>query len=96
MTWTTAQYPGDWVRQIRLRKGDEHGSIAIQDYSSTVVHPRYNYKIGAFLPGEIQDLPGDTPKIWPEKSEQVEDKAAADRIFDAYVQAAVADGWEVQ
>lgn len=87
--WTEAKWPGDSVRELTLYRGDEIGFIAIQQYTTTI-------KVGSFLPGISECPPGDTPKTRPEKSETFKSNGAdaADALFDNYVQAAYADGWQ--
>lgn len=91
--WSKARYPGDTVRIVHMSKGDELGSIRIQDQSGAVKHPAYNYKIGMFLPGEVQSSPGDTPKVWPERHTSVAERSEANAKFDQYVKDATAEGW---
>lgn len=85
--WTEAKYPGDSVRELALHRRGELGSIRIQQIRPDCV------KVCSFLPGEVQDLPGDTPKVWPEKSEYITNSYAADELFDRYVQEAYGDFW---
>jgi hypothetical protein len=94
MTWRTPQYPGDTVRILDVRKDAEVGSIRIQAYGNP---SNPTFKVGTFLPGEIECAPGDTPKVWPEEFEWTKSVEIADQIFDAYTEKAFADGWkEVQ
>lgn len=90
--WTFPKYPGDAVRILMLYRGHgrdtELGDIRIQDYGDWV-------KVGSFLPGEVESSgDGDSPKVWPEKSETPASSFAADALFDNYVQAAYAEGWQ--
>lgn len=64
--WTEAKYPGDAVRILMLYRRDERGrielgDIRIQDYGNVL-------RVGAFLPGECECSPGDTPKTFPRSS----------------------------
>lgn len=97
--WTEAQYPGDAVRILMLKRGHGRamvlGDVRIQRYDTSV-------KVGSFLPGDEECSPGDTPKVWPEKSEWFKSATyradnqtdLADAEFDRYVQEAYADGWQ--
>jgi len=87
MKWTTPKHPGDSVRITRFKRGDEVGDVRIQWYGETSV------KVGSFLPGEVQDLPGDTPKVWPERSQYHRTRDAADSHFEVYVKEALREGW---
>lgn len=86
--WTEPRYPGDAVRILPLIRGRELGDIRIQFIRDGAV------KVCAFLPGEVECSPGDTPKTWPERSKLCKVKPEADALFDEYVQAAYADGWQ--
>lgn len=89
--WTKPQYPGDAVRILPLQRGDELGDIRIQWQSEGVV------KVCAFLPGVEESSPGDTPKVWPEKSSLITSSSfAADELFDTYVSEAYEAGWQNQ
>lgn len=85
--WTEPKYPGDVVRCMDLRLGDDIGQIVIQHYGE-------NVRVGTFLPGDYVCLPGDTPKMEPERSEWFANNFAADAQFDDYVQRAFEDGWQ--
>ena len=86
--WTTPRYPGDAVRILMLKRGDELGDIRIQ-----FIHDN-SVKVCAFLPGEAECSPGDTPKVWPEKFKFARFVPEADALFDEYVQEAFAAGWQ--
>jgi hypothetical protein len=86
--WTEAKYPGDAVRIQQLHRAGEIGDIRIQFIRDGLV------KVCSFLPGEEECSPGDTPKVWPEKSEYAMSSFAADEQFDKYVGEAYADGWQ--
>lgn len=85
--WTDARYPGDTVRILALKRGDEFGSIRIQHMGEFV-------RVGSFLPGVIEEPPGDSPKVWPEKSTTCDNNFLADNQFDEYVQEAYAALWQ--
>ncbi len=91
--WVTPKYPGDSARITYLSRGDEIGDVRIQDYGDLSV--RRQYRVATFLPGNESMSPGDTPKMEPEKSQWFDhhDRAAADRLFDAYVVEAQLAGW---
>jgi hypothetical protein len=83
--WTEPAYPGDFVRALWLKRGDDKVAvIAIQRWEKTI-------RVGSFLPG-VRQL--DTPSIVPEKSEYFVDANPADNLFDSYVQDAYAEGWQ--
>lgn len=88
--WTEPKHPGDRVRNVALKRGDELGDVTIQWYEASV-------RVGAFLPGVTQCPPGDTPKTEPEFScwHSIENKDAANRSFDVYLIAAFQDGWTI-
>lgn len=85
--WAEPRYPGDTVRIMELKRGDEIGDIRIQHYGE-------NVRVGMFLPGRIIDNPGDTPKVEPERCEWFPNNFAADAKFDDYVQRAFENGWQ--
>lgn len=90
--WTEPRYPGDAVRILLLKRGSgratELGDIRIQ-----FIHDN-SVKVCAFLPGETECSPGDTPKTWPEHYQFARSVPEADALFDNYVQAAYAQGWQ--
>jgi hypothetical protein len=86
--WTEPKYPGDAVRILPLKRGNEMGDVRIQAYMPAMV------RVAAFLPGRDIFLPGDTPKTEPEKCEWCENSFTADELFDTYVQEAYAAGWQ--
>lgn len=89
--WTEPKYPGDAILRVDLVRGDEFGGIRVQwGFKDDQL------KVGAFLPGVEECPPGDTPKVWPEKSEMVADKAAASKAVVRYLVEAIRDGWRVQ
>lgn len=90
--WTVSRYPGDAVRKLaiyrRTRTGElEIGSVEIQQFTSYV-------KVCMFVPGEIEQTLGDTPKTWPEIHADARNNFEADAIYDRYVQEAYAAGWQ--
>lgn len=85
-----AKYPGDAVRMRQLAKGRELGDIRIQDYGPGA---KRRYKVGTFLPGVEECSPGDTPKVWPEKSFWTNDSVEAVRVFTNYITDALTEGW---
>lgn len=86
--WTEPKYPGDTVRILPLKRGRETGDIRIQAYNAR------SFRVAAFLPGVDVALPGDTPKVTPERSCFRATSYAADEEFDLYVQSAYAEGWQ--
>lgn len=95
--WTEPKYPGDSIMRVDLVRGDELGDVRVQWYGDGL-KPKDNdsLKVGTFLPGVEECSPGDTPKVWPERSEYVHSKAAAARILVQYLIAAFRDGWSVR
>lgn len=89
--WEPAKYPGGVVRITMLCKGDELGDIRIFDRLGSE-----QYRVGSFLPGETECPPGDTPKTWPEKSKWCPDQKSANRVFAAYLKAALNEGWSIK
>lgn len=85
-------YPGAAVLLTRFVRGDEVGDVRVQDYGSSNVGD-HNYRIGTFLPGVVEESPGDTPKVWPEVHQWVGTWDAASDVFVRYVEAAKAAGW---
>lgn len=85
--WTEPKYPGDAVRILQLKRGDEIGDVRIQHYGEKV-------RVASFLPGVAVCLPGDTPKTEPERSVWCVNNFAADALYDQYVQDAYADFWQ--
>lgn len=86
--WTLPKYPGDTVREYRLLRADEPGSVVIQQWAVD------RFFVGAFLPGYVIAVPGDTPKTNANYGEMVtgsRDDAAA--IYAAYVKRALGAGW---
>lgn len=93
IAWSAPRRPGDTVRIEYLKRGDEIGNIRIQDYMDSI-KTKYRYKIGSFLPGEIQESSGDTPKVWPEKHKVSASVAQSNKQFNQYVNSAICDdGW---
>lgn len=87
--WVKPEYPGAPVRILNLKRGDELGDIRIQGGITD-----RTVKVCSFLPGVEECSPGDTPKVWPEKSEYVTNNFAADQLFDQYVGEAYEEGWQ--
>lgn len=93
--WTEPRYPGDIVRQVLLYRGShgrplELGDIRIQRDVDLV-------RVGSFLPGVEEGYPGDTIRVWPEKSHSFRadnQTDLADGVFDTYLQEAYAAGWQ--
>lgn len=95
--WRTPKYPGDSILYVGLVRGDEMGDVRVQWYGNGLKQEDGDsLKVGSFLPGEVQSSPGDTPKVWPERSEYVTDKETAAKLFLAYVTEAVRNGWRVK
>lgn len=79
--WIEAKYPGDAVRTLMLKRGDELGQVCIQQYETYL-------KVGLFVPGIGEK------HVWPEKHRDVIVSDDADACFDNYVQEAYAMGWQ--
>ena len=89
---TEAKYPGDSILTLRLRRGNELGSVRVQDYGQVTSE---RYEVGGFLPGEADCMPGDTPKVWPEQSEWTNDHSLAYCYLYLFAGRALLDGWEL-
>jgi len=85
--WTEPKYPGDAVRILLLKRGDETGDVRIQQYGRQAL-------VATFLPGHSFCCPGDTPKTEPECSEWCTNSFRADEVFDTYVAKAYEEGWQ--
>lgn len=95
--WVEPRYPGDSIMIVHLVKGDEIGDVRVQWYGDyAVAQPGDRLKVGTFLPGVVECSPGDTPKVWPEKSAWVNDRAAASKLLIQYLIVAFRDGWSVK
>lgn len=86
MTFTKAKYPGDSILIAVFRNGDDIGQIRIQQYEK-------NYRVGTFLPGVYICLPGDTPKVEPERHQWCNTPGEAELLFNIYKKFALAHGW---
>lgn len=86
--WTKPSYPGDTVRILPLKRGNEVGDVRIQAFNAR------SFRVAAFLPGVNVAFSGDTPKVTPERSCFRANTYAADMAFDEYVQAAYEAGWQ--
>ena len=93
--WATPRHPGDAVRIVPLVRGNELGDIRIQDYMGAMKLDVGSYRVGMFLPGEIECSPGDTPKTWPEKSAYKATVADANTLFEIYYYEALGNGWRL-
>jgi hypothetical protein len=52
------------------------------------------YRVAAFCPGRVIELPGDTPKVEPEADNWCETLDNANEWFALYVDREHRDGWE--
>jgi hypothetical protein len=96
VTWSKPRYPGDRVFSVLLLRGRELGSVDIRD-DKDVVKPEYGrFRVGAYLPGEEQFLPGDTPKVWPEYGTRADSEDDAIVALATLVDIALRDGWSVE
>ena len=92
-------YPGETIKIEDVRRDDALGCIRIQDWRS-MHNGRVDltalglYLVGSYLPGVEQCSPGDTPKVWPEKSKWCSDWNEAERLFRRYVREAHDQGWQ--
>jgi hypothetical protein len=84
----TPKYPGDAILLLRLAKDRELGDVRIQWYET-------HWHVASFLPGIDVCLPGDTPKVEPERDEWCDSRKDADTHFIRHVIAAFRDGWRV-
>lgn len=88
MTYREPRYPGDTIRTHMLVRGDELGDIRVQ-----WVGGKREMKVCAFIPGNTECTPGDTPKTWPDLYRYCETQELADTYFQQFVQNAYAQGW---
>ena len=58
------KYPGAAIRTARLvwPSTGEHGEVRLMDYGGD---SKTRYRVAAFCPGHVVELPGDTPKVEP-------------------------------
>lgn len=89
--WDAPKHPGDTVRGVLLRRGDEIGDVRIMSYSQA--QEGMQVRVAAFLPGHTVELPGDTPKTEATLDCWHTTRAGANRAYDAYLAQALADGW---
>lgn len=87
--WQTARYPGDAALIVLLTNGEDIGDVRVQEYGTD------SFKVGSFLPGVVECSPGDTPKVWPERSEWVTDRPAAAKVLGRYLIEAFRAGWRL-
>lgn len=85
--WTKPAFPGDAVRFMSLRRDGEIGDVRIQQYA-----PDKN-RVGTFLPGVLVELPGDSPKMEPDRSQWCNSATVADVVFNEFVRAAFEARW---
>lgn len=79
-------YPGETMRIAYFERSAEMGDVRIQVYETC-------FRVATFLPGIVVALPGDTPKIEPERSEWHTTRRDADQAYDRFTRDARADGW---
>lgn len=82
------KYPGDTILCQDFKRGDEYGSVRVQWYNDR------SYCVGTFLPGNYVELPGDTPKVEPEKSSFRRGPGQAFAEFKRFCHRALKDDWE--
>lgn len=58
-------YPGAPALLTVLERDGERGDVRVQDYSGSNL-PGFEFKVASFLPGTVEESPGDTLKVWPE------------------------------
>lgn len=93
--FSTPKYPGDTVKLVQFKRGDEIGDVRVQDYQGTMKPGIGRYKVGTFLPGVTECSPGDTPKIWPEKSLYTHTPEEAEIVLAQYTLLALGEGWKL-
>lgn len=87
------EYPGASIRTVRMvwPGTGELGEVRLMDYGSG---SKKRYRVAAFCPGRVVDLPGDTPKVEPEADNWCVTLADASAWFGLYVARERADGWK--
>lgn len=88
-----APYPGAPVLLTNLARREEVGDVRVQDFGKSN-KAGYQFKVCSFLPGVVEESPGDTPKVWPEVHQYTGDFNEATAIFLRYVEQARAAGWK--
>lgn len=88
--FTDPAYPGDAVLRADLVRDNVIGDVRVQWYGDKAL------RVGSFLPGVVIDLPGDTPKIEPERSEWAATREAAAREYVWQLVRALRDGWRLE
>lgn len=86
-------YPGASAHEIAITKGEDHGSVRIMDYGPGV---STRWRVALFMPGVYQELPGDTPKTWPEQDHWTNDWALAVEIYAGYRALALSHHWRIR
>ncbi len=86
-------YPGAPALLTALERDGERGDVRVQDYSGSN-RRGFEFKVASFLPGIVEESPGDTPKVWPEIHQHTGDFNEATAIFLRYVEAAKRVGWK--
>lgn len=88
MKTETLLYPGAPVLLKSLKRDGVEGDVRVQKYDET------HFRVASFLPGVVVELPGDTAKIEPEKSQWVYGSIEeAQEFFVRFIQEAEALGW---
>jgi hypothetical protein len=83
-----APYPGAPVLLICFARGEQTGQVKVQEYDAA------QFRVGQFLPGVFEDLPGDSPKVQPEVHQWTSTIEEATTVFERYLESARAAGWE--
>ena len=89
-TSTRFNYPGEGVRvqSMTHEAADLFGCVVIQRYAAD------RFRVGTFLPGVTEIVPGDSPKTEPEQCCWFDDIKWANWAFESYVQDAKRNGWK--
>lgn len=90
-----APYPGAPVLLTSFARCGEYGDVRVQDFGKAN-KAGSEFKVCSFLPGIVEETPGDTPKVWPEIHQYTGDFNEATAIFLRYCEQARAAGWEQQ
>ena len=88
------EYPGASIRTFRMVRPStgERGEVRLMDYGSD---SKTRYRVAAFCPGRIVELPGDTPKVEPEADIWCVTLDDASAWFELYVDRERRDGWKL-
>jgi hypothetical protein len=87
------EYPGASICTVRMiwPSTGELGEVRLMDYGSG---SKKRYRVAAFCPGRLVELPGDTPKVEPEADNWCTTLDDAKAWLGLYVDRERRDGWK--